>query len=156
MNSSTSTCAAGVWSSEGYPSEFLVGCAAQFCRPKSSLFLRPKPAIFHTRFQTWRLKFTSTNCSGFTHVLWKFYSIYQPITLSKRSQHIVNAIFIIWHYLTLIVRVRQILLYALMDPLKTVPDFSPVITYQNCTSSWRTAVGTTEDRGRRPGTTKFA
>ena len=53
------------------------------------------------------------------------------------STHYLNAIFIIKYYLTLNERVRQILLYALMDPLKTIPDFSPtmVITYQNCTSS---------------------
>lgn len=149
----------GVWSSEGYPSEFLVRCAAQFCQPKSWLFFRPKRAILQTRFQTWPIKFKSKNVTVVRYVFWKFFSIY-PLPCPRE----VNILFThfllfttIWYWRSC----ETILLYALMDPLKTIPNFSPtmVIQYSNhryCTSSWRTAVGTTEDRGRLPGTTKLA
>ena len=124
--------------------------------PDSSSDLR---AILQTRFQTWPIKFQSKNLTVFRYVFWKFFSIY-PLPCPRE----VNILFThfllcstVWYWTSC----KAIVLYALMDPLKTIPNFSPtmVIQYSNhryCTSSWRTAVGTTEDRGRLPGTTKLA
>lgn len=125
--------------------------------PDSSLDL--KRAILQTRFQTWPIKFKLKNLTVFRYVFWKFFSIY-PLPC-RREVNILFTHFLLFSTIWYWTSCETILLYALMDPLKTIPNFSPtmVIQYSNhryCTSSWRTAVGTTEDRGRLPGTTKLA
>ena len=93
--------------------------------PDSSLDLR---AILQTRFQTWPIKFQSKNLTVFRYVFWKFFSIY-PLPCPRE----VNILFThfllfttIWYWRSC----ETILLYALMDPLKTIPNFSPTMVIQ--------------------------
>ena len=93
--------------------------------PDSSLDLR---AILQTRFQTWPIKFQSKNLTVFRYVFWKFFSIY-PLPCPRE----VNILFThfllcstVWYWTSC----KAIVLYALMDPLKTIPNFSPTMVIQ--------------------------
>lgn len=93
--------------------------------PDSSLDLR---AILQTRFQTWPIKFQSKNLTVFRYVFWKFFSIY-PLPCPRE----VNILFThfllcstVWYWTSC----KAIVLYALMDPLKTIPNFSPAMVIQ--------------------------
>lgn len=93
--------------------------------PDSSLDLR---AILQTRFQTWPIKFQSKNLTVFRYVFWKFFSIY-PLPCPRE----VNILFThfllcstVWYWTPC----KAIVLYALMDPLKTIPNFSPTMVIQ--------------------------
>ena len=93
--------------------------------PDSSLDLR---AILQTRFQSWPMKFQSKNLTVFRYVFWKFFSIY-PLPCPRE----VNILFThfllcstVWYWTSC----KAIVLYALMDPLKTIPNFSPTMVIQ--------------------------
>ena len=76
----------------GYPSEFLVGCAAQFCQPKSWLFFRPT-CHFTNAFSNLTYKISIQKLNRFQICLLKVL-LNLPITMSKRSQHTVYPLFI--------------------------------------------------------------
>ena len=93
--------------------------------PDSSLDLR---AILQTRFQSWPMKFQSKNLTVFKYVFWKFFSIY-PLPCPREANILFTHFLLcstVWYWTSC----KAIVLYALMDPLKTIPNFSPTMVIQ--------------------------